>query len=503
MKIKNYILLAGLFIISISATAQQKGYKGNMSVEPLQLEQKGDSLHIKLFFDVNGVRVDSRRSISLFPVLVASQIQIPLSEVMVKGRSDYKLHKRHLALMNKSERAKYELTAPYAIIKGYKSKDAKTIEYNKVIPYESWMANARMDIQEDLCGCGNPPRTIAISTLINKVQPEAQIEPYQINPTLAYVIPQLETIKHREMTGEAFLDFVVDKTDIRPNYMNNPQELKKITDMITKVKADKDITVSSISVIGYASPEGSIENNKYLSKERAKALAGYLTSLFDYPHSLYKIEYGEENWKGLNIAVEKMDWQYKEDVLAILKNIPEEQNINRKKSLQELKGGEPYRYLLKEIFPSLRVAICKINYVVKGFDVVAAKELINTNPQDLSLNEMFLVANTYENGSKEFIEILELAAQIHPEDQTANINAASAALANKDTKSAEKYLERINPEISTPELNNAKGVLSMLKGDYDLSEQYLKAAADKGLEAAKANLTELSKKRENIETIKK
>lgn len=48
----------------------------------------------------------------------------------------------------------------------------------------------------------------------------------------------------------------------------------------------------------------------------------------------------------------------------------------------QLHGGTPYGYLLKYIFPSLRVAICKVNYEVRDFSVEEAKEIIKTRPQN-------------------------------------------------------------------------------------------------------------------------
>lgn len=82
--------------------------------------------------------------------------------------------------------------------------------------------------------------------------------PYQITPHISYVQPKVEPVKSREMSCEAFLDFVVSKTDIKPDYMNNPTELKKISSMLAEVKNDTAITIRGISVIGYASPEGAV-----------------------------------------------------------------------------------------------------------------------------------------------------------------------------------------------------------------------------------------------------
>ena len=37
----------------------------------------------------------------------------------------------------------------------------------------------------------------------------------------------VEQVKQRDVQAECFLDFEVNKVDIRPEYMNNPQELAK------------------------------------------------------------------------------------------------------------------------------------------------------------------------------------------------------------------------------------------------------------------------------------
>ena len=69
-----------------------------------------------------------------------------------------------------------------------------------------------------------------------------------------------------------------------------------------------------------------------------------------------------------------------------------------------------------------------MNYDIKNFNVDEAKEVIKRRPQNLSLNEMFLVANTYPKGSQEFIDVFETAVRMYPDSEIANMNAATAAL---------------------------------------------------------------------------
>lgn len=153
--------------------------------------------------------------------------------------------------------------------------------------------------------------------------------------------------------------------------------------------------------------------------------------------------------------------------------------------------------MLKYIFPSLRIAICRVNYEVRNFNVDEAKEEIKRRPQNLSLNEMFLVANTYPVGSQEFIDVFETAVRMYPKDEIANINAATAALSRNDLISAERCLSMVDSMKKLPEYSNAMGVLMLLKGEYEHAEEYLNVAYESGLKVAGYNLEELTRKKAN------
>ena len=152
--------------------------------------------------------------------------------------------------------------------------------------------------------------------------------------------------------------------------------------MLAEVKNDTAITIRGISVIGYASPEGSVLFNKQLSEGRAKALVNYLLPRFPFSKELYKVEYGGENWEGLRKMVAESDMAEKDGILHIIDHIPVEinyrTNTSRKKSLMLYKQGNPYRFMLREYYPHLRKAICKIEYDVQNFNIEQAKVLIHS-----------------------------------------------------------------------------------------------------------------------------
>ena len=491
----NYkqIAIAGLLALSVSplfAQQTQLLYNQQIMTETHLLKKKGDSLHMDIDIDLSKLRVPSRRSLTLIPVLKSADGQsLELPEIVVKGRNQYRQYKREYSLMNKEER-KVQDAFSFATLKS--GKKAGSLNYAYAVPYVSWMANARLEMKEDLCGCGRAPQELA-SEYVASVE---NIIVYEVVPYIAYIQPEAEDIKNRDIENECFLDFAVNKIDIRQDYGNNPTELAKIRRMIDEIKSDANLKVTALTVVGYASPEGTFEVNKRLSEGRAKALVNYLSSRYDFPKNIYHVEFGGENWEGLIELVKASDMQYKFEVLDIIENVGVLDG--RETQLMKLKGGVPYRYMLKEMFPSLRKANCKVNYEIKEFSLSEAREIIKTKPQLLSLNEMYLVANSYEKGSPDFNEVFEIATRMYPQDETAILNAAAAALERRDIVSAEKYLVKIKKH--SPEYNNCMGVLMMLKEDYNQAESFLKKAG--GLVEASQNLLELQKKRDNIELLK-
>ena len=485
-----YVLLAFCFI-KHPVVGQNRSFTGTVTIHPVRLEQVGDSLYIEMDMVLEDVKMNTSRGADWIPQLVSASCTLNLPRISLKGRDEYKAYERYLTLMTNREKASYDF--PYIVKKIVGRKNAM-ISYQYHLPYEAWMADACLNIRRDECGCGETA-WMEIEPLMEKVTLDYPLIPYVITPHLAYIRPVVEQVKQRDVQAECFLDFELNRINIRPEYMNNPQELAKIRKMIDELKSDPNVKVNRLDIIGYASPEGTLVTNKRLSEGRAMALRDYLASRYDFSRNQYYIIFGGENWDGLVKALDTIDFEYKDEALNIINDIPVEKG--REAKLMQLRGGVPYRYMLKYIFPSLRVAICKVNYEIKNFNLDEAKEIIKTRPQNLSLNEMFMVANSYPKGSQEFIDVFETAVRMYPKDEIANINAATAALSRNDLISAERCLNMVDSMKKLPEYSNAMGVLMLLKGEYEHAEEYLNVAYESGLKVAGYNLEELTRKKAN------
>jgi len=483
-KLLNISILILLSFMVMPVTAKEI-YKGQINITSGEIRQKGDSVYVHMMIDISGLKIDRNRALTLTPILTNGSQQRELPDVLINGSTRDKAYKRSVALGGYDNIQ----NQPYTAIKLDK-KSRGVVHYWQIIAYERWMDTAHLDIREDLCGCGGHEQEIAVERVIDNMPP---VVTYELIPQLAYIKPEAEDVKSRSEKWESFLDFPVNKTNIKPDYMNNPRELSDIQKMLNTIKEDNNITISRVTITGFASPEGGIANNERLAKGRADEFKKYLTSKVNFPADIYNIEYGGENWDGLVMALEASTMTDKDAILDIINNT---NDINaRKDKLKAFKNGVPYRQMLTEIYPKLRKVVSTAQYTVRSFNVDEAKAIINTRPQQLSLDEMFQVANSYPVGSGNLTEVFETAVRMYPNNEVANLNAGAAALSSNNIQNAEKYLQKA--DRNSAEYMNNMGVLYILKGDLLGAKEQFSRAAQLGLEIAKYNLQEVEKKIEN------
>lgn len=97
----------------------------------------------------------------------------------------------------------------------------------------------------------------------------AEINPHWENKCFtAFAQPQVAADDPvLSLQGKAYLDFPVNRTELHPDYHNNPSELHKIMQTIDTVRNNANVEITSISIHGYASPEGSYQNNERLAQD--------------------------------------------------------------------------------------------------------------------------------------------------------------------------------------------------------------------------------------------
>ena len=161
--------------------------------------------------------------------------------------------------------------------------------------------------------------------------------------------------------------------------MDNKHTLEKFTELL----GNKDVSSSlgSIQVVTSASPDGCLEYNVWLTRQRARAIKGYI--VWKCPNidqqSIHTTMIGE-NWNGLRELVEADPHvPSKEMVLAVI-----DTDINpgtKKWRLKQIQSGESWRYIEQNFLRKLRSGItCVVSYKIDSIPEpkIEIKEAIPT-----------------------------------------------------------------------------------------------------------------------------
>ncbi len=424
------------FKIAIAALFGCAAFFGNASnvndaalvtAESIAAGRVGDKMYLSMVLNLDSLDVESNRRIVFTPILIGSNPAdtVSFSEVMVNGRRQHIAYQRGSGGFSGIEVRRINNTE-------------QRLTYSDAVPYEEWMEFATLYLANDLCGCGDVldrgRNELAVIDMRQAPEPEFEA-------LTCFVTPEVEAVKTRSERGSAFIDFVVNRTEIKPDYRGNIAELGKITSTIDLVKNDPNVSITVVKIHGYASPEGSFANNRRLAEGRAEALAGYVGRLYSFPSGMIEVESTPEDWDGLRRYVaDSLSLDNRDGILAIIDNTDLAPDARERR----LKSRFPqqYRILLNEVYPALRHSDYEVEYVVRPFSLEEARVILTENPRLLSLHELYMIANSYEPGSDEFNEVFEVAVRLFPSDPVANLNAAITAFNRRDIPAAERYLAK-------------------------------------------------------------
>ena len=467
----TYLLYAAFLMAPATALAQNcqevKLASDKIKVSNVQVAQQNNALSVSMDLNLDSLYLPSNLQLVYTPVFKTRQGEIKMPEIVINGR-------RQQIMFERGVGKKQLNLSPEALVVRRTNKKVQTVNYSASIPLSGQVKNYDLNMHEDLCGCGNMEEGNDFN-LRHRRQPQA-----------VFVRPAVEAVKVRHLDKRAYIDFPVNRIELHADYRRNPAQLDSIVRTINALKDDKNLEVSAINIHGYASPESPYSHNDYLAKNRAKTLTDYVRRMVALPTQLFTVSSTAEDWDGLRNYLKDSNLEHKSEILAIANDEKMDPDA-REQKIKKLYPSE-YRFMLDTWYPALRHSDYHITYKVKPFDVAEAKEIIKTKPQQLSQEEMFLVAQTYEPGSKEFNDVMEIAVRMFPENETANLNAANTRLNAGDADGAKSYLEKAG---NSPEALNARGVYESLKGNDQQARHYFALAAKAGVKAAQENLENL------------
>lgn len=470
---KSICFLSVLFSLLTAPAGAQALPDGSVSADSVCVERQGGYLHISMNVDLDGLEVEGNQAVLLTPCLRQGKDSLELRSIGVYGR------KRYYAYIRNGESL---LTGPKELT--YKRKEMPSeVTYADIISYDDWMDGAEVVLRRQDYGCCGSLLAEQWSVIGGYKEAVAYV------PRFVYVQPQVETVKTRSLDKSAYIDFPVSRTDIRPDYRNNRVELDKILATIDSIRGDADITLTSLSIKGYASPEGSYANNERLARGRTEALREYVSGLYHFPDTFIRTSYEPENWEGLRAYVKASSLKNKPGILRLI----DDNSLKPDAKERKIRAAYPadYARLLSECYPALRRSDYHIEYVIRSYtDVEEIKRILSTQPQKLSRQEFYMAAQTLEPGSEAFNEVFETAVRMYPDDEVTNLNAANTAMRKGDLPTAARYLQKAG---NSPQVIYARGVYAMLTEDYAKARTLMEDAQAQGVTEAGSVLEQLER----------
>lgn len=443
-------VLAGMFTAVESAAQQTYTLDNGAVISNVSVDRQGRELEVSMDVDLSDVRVASNSSVSIAPVIVAGSDTLKLNALTIYGRQNrlYNIRNDRPLVSRPEDRA------------WLKSKAPSEYKYQATAQYSSWMDGAVLKVNDCTLGCCN--KVLADNWTDTGAGYSLPRIPEYV-PEFVYMRPGAVVNKLRSLEATSYVDFPVNKTGIYPQYRNNPKELARIVATIDSVKNDSDVTIRKITLKGFASPESPYSNNKRLAEGRTESVKHYVAALSNIPERVFATDFEPENWEGLRAYVQNSRIDNKSGILSIIDETATEPDAREKK----LKTTYPdeYAYLYENCYPALRKVDYRIDYEVRSFKgVEEIRAAYRKNPQNLSLEEFYVLAQSYDESDSEYHEILKQAVRCYPSDKVANLNAALVSMSEGRIQDAGDFLDKAGDGA---EAIYARGVYNALIKNYD------------------------------------
>ena len=269
--------------------------------------------------------------------------------------------------------------------------------------------------------------------------------------------------------------FLVNQANIRANQLNSDAILELQREIVA-ANADTARRLSEINISSYASPEGGLDFNTRLARQREENTESYMRRQLNRDRIT---EFGEltaqftpEDWEGFQRLVAQSNIQDKDLILSVLSmyNDPEQ----REREIRNL--SNVFEQLAEQILPQLRYSRITASIDVIGKSDAEIQRLLASDPSQLNVEEI-LYAATLTDNNEEKISIYDTAARLFPNDYRTFNNLGMAQYVAGDYDAAEANFRRAAGMGNHPEPQMNLGLIDMVRGNYTSANNHFGQAA--------------------------
>lgn len=267
-----------------------------------------------------------------------------------------------------------------------------------------------------------------------------------------------------QLSQEAKIMFLINKSNVRPEQLTR-EDIKLLEDFIREHANQPKSTLSDVYIKGYASPEGPLEFNNRLSRERGDNSKAALEKKFKNDHlpviPKFDVDARGEDWEGFRQMVLESNIPEKDLIIRVLDSYQDP--ATRERELRNMSAV--FEVLKVKILPELRRAQIMANVEVEGLTDSELKAAVASNVNQLSLEEMLFAATLFtDNATKE--KIYKAAADKYNDWRAWNNLGAVLASQGKQNEAKAAFARAAQMNASANEVRNNQGAIALYEGNY-------------------------------------
>ena len=374
---KKILLIIFSALLAIAVYGQSDSRQKSIAVSHIELERVDNNAVLTFSLYAGEKATKKNYNLIINPVLSNGKDSIQLSSIVVQGTRAKVNAKRHRSDDRRAAVDQYKFV----------TQNGGVAAYNATFPYREWMRGSNLYLNGINVGCCSATET-SIGLIAENVfwfEPEMKIvevpivaevvtaTPITMGDQLAQKNTFVAPVAVFENAPKKAAEHLIDKTRegllaiyfhqgkyfIDRNLRNNNQILNELVSTVQSLILSNDHRITRIVITGFVSPEGSSQLNDRLAWDRAVSVKDFLCANTNVNPSVIQLFNGGIDWATLRRLVEDSDMYQKYRVIDIIDNYPiwdSYRGAGRHGELMRLDGGQPYRYMYRELFPLMRQA---------------------------------------------------------------------------------------------------------------------------------------------------
>lgn len=410
------ILVTGCILLAGCASSRRVGAPVTVSSAPLSwVADTAGQLCVKAEFHVPAHTLERRSRLIIVPQVVKDgTVCAELLPVVADGSIYTKKMKR----LRKLEHVTDDTLNAQTV---HSTAQAFTLPYadSTYLPTSASGAELLAVISTDGCGTCSAIDTLHLGTVT--VQQRPVIPPLEVK----WQEPEF-AVRFKEHRGEAVahLQFAINRHDIVPSMGRNREELEAIRQRLTPVVTDSLFTLTSLTVCGMASADGSLAFNTTLSHNRALSAKQWLVDelrLDPETERLIRVDSRPEGWQPV---YEAMVADHCPDAPRVKEVLDRYADANDDVQERHIRLLPCWNIIKQHYLQKDRKVIYTYRYTIRSF--TTDDELVRmyrTRPDAFNLEELLRVA-TLAATDTDRVLVYEYALRRFPESPLVRNNLA-------------------------------------------------------------------------------